>query len=84
MVVAKQPGEAEVNLADLLADVVRRGDPRDLDLGVEQQPAEDLRPAVAGATDEDCLETGHDGRAPCQSVGTQERRLLSAGGPTCR
>ena len=80
-----EPGEAEVHVAHLLADVVRGGDARDLDLRVEEEPAEDLRAAVPGAADEDCLETSHDARAPCQTAGGQEReRRISAAGPTGR
>lgn len=44
---------------DWFADVVDRRDPRELDLGVEEEPPHHLARTVAAPTDDDCFESLH-------------------------
>ena len=57
------PFEVRVHRGERLADEVDRRDPDELDLGVEEEAANQLRAAVAGAADDGGLEAlrGHGG-----------------------
>ncbi len=52
-------GERRVNRAQRLADMIDRHHAGELDVGVNQQAADHLGPAVAGAADDDGLEALH-------------------------
>ena len=54
-----RPVERRVHGAQRLADVVDRDHARELDLGMDQQAPDQLRAAVAGAADDDGLESLH-------------------------
>ncbi len=57
------PGERRVNRAQQLTDVIDGHHADQLDVGVDQQAADHLGAAVAGAPDDDGLEALHRRRA---------------------
>ena len=54
-----RPGQRRVRRRQRLADVVDRDDADELDVGMDEQPPDELRAAVAGAADDGGLEALH-------------------------